>query len=120
MNDVRAFWIAAAESYILECREGATSVRASEFALRMNRTPVQLAREFHTSVGSTVKDYFSGRQIEHAKELLRDTARSTVQIAAAAGFGTPRSFYRAFRRSAGLSPTAFRKEMSLGGPKGRH
>lgn len=86
MKDLGALWVTAADSYILECRAIATSVRASEFASRMNRSPVQWAREFHTSVGSTVKDYFSARQIEHAKELLRDTARSTAQIAVAAGF----------------------------------
>jgi AraC-like DNA-binding protein len=118
--DGKAFWVTAAESYLLECRARATSVRASEFAHNMNRTPTQLAREFHHSVGSTVKDYFSLRQIEHAKELLCNTARSTAHIASAAGFGTARSFYRAFRRAAGLSPTAFRKEMSLGGPGSRH
>jgi AraC-like DNA-binding protein len=120
MNDLGASWVTAAESYLLECRATSTSVRASEFALRMNRSPAQLAREFHTSVGATVKDYLSVRQIEHAKELLRHTVRSTAQIAVAAGFGTSRSFYRAFRRLTGFSPTAFRQEMSLGAPAGRH
>lgn len=120
MENGKAFWLAAADSYIHECRMQKMSVRASELASRLNRTPAQLAKEFHGSVGSTVKDYLSARQIEHAKELLRTTGRSTAHIAAAAGFGTVRSFYRAFKRCAGLSPTAFRKEMSLGVPDFRH
>ena len=109
----RTFWVAEAESYLAECREKASSVRASELALRLARSPAQLAREFHLSVGSRLKDYLSSRQIERAKELLRTTHRTTAEIALDSGFGTPRSFYRAFRRSVGVTPTEYRKEMSL-------
>ena len=114
MDDQKAFWLAAAERYIDDCRRSATSVRVSEFASRMKRTAVQLGREFHSSVGLGVKDYFSMRQIDHAKELLRTTGQSTARIALHSGFGTARTFYRAFKRTAGVSPTAFRKAMSLG------
>jgi AraC-like DNA-binding protein len=109
----RTFWLREADRYIADCRTRVTSVRAYEFAARTCRTPVQLAREFRASVGSGVKDYFHLRQIEHASELLRTTARGTADIALDAGFGTVRSFYRAFRRSTGMSPTEYRKEMSL-------
>jgi len=119
MDDQKAFWLAAAERYIDDCRRSATSVRVSEFASRMKRSAVQLGREFQSSVGLGVKDYFSRRQIDFAKELLRTTGQSTARIAVHSGFGTARTFYRAFKRSAGLSPTAFRKEMSLGEPEFR-
>jgi len=117
MDDQKAFWLAAAERYIDDCRRTATSVRVSEFASRMKRSAVQLGREFQSQVGIGVKDYFSMRQIDFAKELLRTTGQSTARIAVHSGFGTARTFYRAFKRSAGISPTAFRKEMSLGGPE---
>jgi AraC-like DNA-binding protein len=119
MRDEKAFWLAAAERYIEDCCRSGSSVRVSEFASLMNRTAVQLAREFRSSAGIGVKDYFSRRQIDCAKELLRTTGQSTAQIATDSGFGTARTFYRAFKRSAGQSPTAFRKEMSLGGPEFR-
>jgi len=109
----KSFWLAEAERYIADCRMRVTSVRACEFAARTGRTPVQLAREFRASVGSGVKDYFHIRQLDHAAELLRTTSRGTAEIALDAGFGTARSFYRAFRRSTGMSPTEYRKEMSL-------
>ena len=109
MSDAKGFWLAEAESYISECRRANSSLRASEFAARMNRTPVQTAREFRSSVGTTLKDYLSWRQIECAKELLRNTRRGTAQIARECGFGTVRTFYRAFRRSVGCSPTRFRE-----------
>lgn len=83
--------------------------------MRVRRTPARLAQEFHLSVGFGIKVYFENRQIEEAKELLRTTGRTTAEIAALAGFGTVRTFYRAFRRATGFSPTEYRKEMSLAG-----
>jgi two-component system response regulator YesN len=107
------FWVAEADRYMAECEEARSSVRASEFASRMNVTPARLAILFRASVGSGVKDYFSSRQIERAQELLRTTGHSTALIAMTTGFGTPRSFYRAFRRCTGMSPTEYREKMSL-------
>ncbi len=108
MSEARAFWLGEAETYIAHCRARGSSLRASEFAAWTRRTPTQLAREFHLSVGCRVKDYFRMRQLERAKELLRTTRRTTEQIAGESGFGTARTFYRAFRRSTGVSPTEYR------------
>ena len=113
MDRSRTFWLREAERYIADCRARATSVRACELAVQTRRTPVQLAREFQAAVGCGVKHYFRVRQLERAEELLKSTARGTADIAIDAGFGTARSFYRAFRRSTGMSPTEYRKRMSL-------
>ena len=113
MADQKSFWLAAADAYVAACRVRETTLRASEFAQIMERSPVQLAREFQASVGIHVTDYFNACRIARARELLRTTDRTTAQIAAATGFGTPRTFYRAFRRLTGRSPTDYRKEMSL-------
>lgn len=120
MDDGRDFWVAEAERYIADCGERRSSIRASEFALRVRRTPAQLARQFHASVGQCVKQYFVRRQLERAKELLRTTARTTQEIAVDAGFGTPRTFYRLFKRRTGLSPTQYRQESSLAVTDLRH
>lgn len=109
-------WIAAAESYLVDCRNAASPARASELAARLNITPVQLVREFRESVGSNISAFLKARQIEFAKILLERTDLSTEAIAARAGFGTPRTFYRAFRRGTGMTPTAFRTERNVAGP----
>ena len=113
-------WRSEADRYISDCHRAATCVRASELALRMNVTPARLARQFHAIVGMCVKDYLTARQIERAQELLKTTACGTAQIAADAGFGTTRSFYRAFRRATGMTPTEYRQKMSLAATDLRH
>jgi len=120
MGDARSRWLSEAERYLSDCHAAATCVRASELALRMNVTQARLAREFHASVGIGVKDWFIARQLERAQELLRTTNRGTAQIAVDAGFGTPRSFFRVFRKSTGMTPTEYRQKLSLAETSRRH
>ena len=116
MDSTKEVWLAEAESYLRTCRAEKRSVRASELARRLGCSPARLASEFHRSVGLGIKVYLAMRQIDLAREMLRTTGRSTAEIAALAGFGTARTFYRAFRRVTGISPTDYRKEMSLAVP----
>ncbi|HVR41703.1 MAG TPA: helix-turn-helix domain-containing protein [Thermoanaerobaculia bacterium] len=88
--------------------------RATELAQRHDLTPVQLERVFRTHVGAKIGEYLKERQIDVAKTLLETTTLSTAVIAIHAGFGTPRSFFRAFRRTTGITPGDYRlKKMSL-------
>jgi AraC-like DNA-binding protein len=107
--------IDAAETYLKDCIGAASSPRASELADRLRLSPVQLAREFRGSVGRTVSSFLKSRQIEVAKLLLETTDLGTQAIAVRAGFGTARTFYRAFRRSTGMTPTDFRRERNVAG-----
>jgi AraC-like DNA-binding protein len=108
-------WIAAAESYLVDCMNDSSPPRASELAARLSITPVQLTREFRGSVGSNISSFLKGRQIELAKLLLARTNLGTAEIASRAGFGTARTFYRAFRRNTGMTPTRFRSERNVAG-----
>jgi len=108
-------WIAAVESYLAECMNDGSPARASELAARLNITPVQLVREFRGSVGSNISVFLKARQVELAKLLLERTNLNTETIAFRAGFGTVRTFYRAFRRSTGMTPAAYRAEKNVAG-----
>jgi AraC-like DNA-binding protein len=107
----RDFWLAAVERYVASSHAASTSLRASEFAEQMNLVPAVLARNFHTAVGIRVSCYLRLRQIERAKELLGNGATAR-EVAAGAGFGTVRTFYRSFRRSTGMTPTEFHGAMA--------
>jgi AraC-like DNA-binding protein len=104
----RGYWVAEAERYVTECQDLRTSVRASELAQRLNLSPTQLAREFREAVGTNVGDFLKERQLDLAKTLLITTELSAARIALESGFGTPRSFFRAFRRVYGMTPNDYR------------
>lgn len=106
-----AEWIRTAESYLIDCMNESSPARASELAARLNITPVQLVREFRGSVGANISAFLKARQVELAKVMLERTNLSTEAIAMRAGFGTARTFYRAFRRCTGMSPSGFRAEL---------
>ena len=113
----RGFWVAQAERYVAECQEIRTSVRASELAQRLNLSPTQLAREFRLAVGVNVGDFLKERQLDLAKTLLVTCDLSAAQIAIEAGFGTPRSFFRAFRRVYGMTPNEYREYVEKNVPR---
>ncbi|HEV7427302.1 MAG TPA: helix-turn-helix transcriptional regulator [Thermoanaerobaculia bacterium] len=106
-------WIDAADAYAGDCMAAATATRASELALRLNLSAVQLARVFQAAVGANISAFLKARQIERAKGLLRDTDLPAATIALSAGFGTARTFYRLFRRATGMTPAAFRGERNV-------
>jgi len=68
-----------------------------------------LHRQFLALTGATVADYVEGTRIEHAKRLLDRRDDPIKAVAQACGFAHANSFARAFRRSTGLTPLAFRQ-----------
>jgi AraC family transcriptional regulator len=71
-----------------------------------------LHRQFLALTGATVADYIEAARIEQAKHLLAARDEPIRAIALACGFAHANSFARAFRRSTGLSPLAFRHTTS--------
>lgn len=73
-----------------------------------------LHRQFVALTGKTVADYVEAARIEEAKRLLGHGNRPVKAIAQACGFAHANSFARAFRRSTGLSPLAWRQQSGHG------
>jgi AraC family transcriptional regulator len=72
-------------------------------------TPFHFTRAFKQTFGEPPYRYLIHRRIERAKRLLENPARSMSEIAQAVGFADPASFTAAFRRTAGTTPTAYRR-----------
>ena len=62
----------------------------------------QLVRE---STGKSLKNFIESLRVEKAEELLRTTRDSNAKIAAACGFVSENTFYRAFARKHGVTPS---------------
>ncbi|MFN3553839.1 MAG: helix-turn-helix domain-containing protein [Novosphingobium meiothermophilum] len=87
----------------------------AELAALCGISPRHLQRQFLALTGKTVADYMETTRIEKAKALLEQGDLPVKAVAQACGFSHPNSFTRAFRRSTGQTPRAFRQ--SAGGAR---
>ena len=67
------------------------------------------AAQFRAAIGQSPRDYLTFRRICLAKRMLRDPARSIVDIAMDVGFQTQSHFTAVFKRTAGTTPARWRE-----------
>lgn len=67
------------------------------------------SRAFHELIGVSYRDWRRVVMVSRALVLLEKESRSMPQVARAAGFGSVRSFQRAFARVVGVSPIQHRQ-----------
>lgn len=71
-------------------------------------SPAHFSREFSRAFGEAPHEYLLTRRMERAAALLRNTDRKVADVCLAVGLSSIGSFTRTFRRTFGLSPTAYR------------
>jgi AraC-like DNA-binding protein len=69
-----------------------------------------LAERFTSLVGIPPIEYLTDWRMQLAASMLRDGATSLARIAESVGYGSEAALSRAFKRSVGVSPSAFRRE----------
>ena len=75
-----------------------------------------LSQVINSGYGMSFFDYLNQHRIEYAKQLLSDRDsqfQSVLSIALAAGFNSNSSFYTAFKKANGQTPTQFRQTQAL-------
>jgi transcriptional regulator GlxA family with amidase domain len=85
-------------------RAWAVGELASEVALSRS----ELAARFRDLVGESVLRYGTRMRLARAAVLLRTSDASPAEIAVRTGYGTPFSFGKAFKRTFGIAPGAYR------------
>lgn len=73
-------------------------------------SPNYANRCFTAECGITIFGYIVHYRLEKAKELLRDTDEHVTRIAEYVGYSSKTSFYLAFKRHTGISPTEYRQQ----------
>jgi len=68
----------------------------------------QLERSFRTHLGRGVHEHYLALRVARARQLLRETSRSILEVALGTGFASASQFSRAFRNVAGMTPTKAR------------
>ena len=106
---VRVDLFEAVEGYLDRCFSTEEPPRVSELAVMLGITRESLSRDFAAWYGMPLSGYLKQRQISHAQTLLGRPELSTTRVAYLCGFGTRRTFYRAFKRVTGMSPDQYRK-----------
>lgn len=74
-------------------------------------SPYYFCRAFKLSFGVPPHRYHTSRRIEHAKLLLATRAHSVTDIGLTVGYSETSSFTAAFRKVAGLTPTAYQRSL---------
>lgn len=80
----------------------------SEIARAVGYNESYISHLFAQGLGTTLKDYITSLRLKDARQLLTQTDMTVSQISLLLGFGSIRSFNRAFAQEFHRSPSAYR------------
>jgi len=89
-------------------------LHVEQLAAEVHMSPFHFARMFKRSTGRPPHLYVVLQRIERAKQLLRDTEITLIDIAAQVGFHTQGHFTGVFHRYTGQTPRSFRLDCRAG------
>jgi len=89
----------------------AEPISLATLARLVRLSPYYFCRAFKQSFGMPPHRYHNARRIEHAKSLLARPVASVTNVGFTVGFGETSSFTVAFRKTTGLTPTAYRRSL---------
>lgn len=101
--------LAARYAALLE-RDFRSNRAVADFAEALGVTPTHLTRACRTTCGKGAHQILEDRILFEARRLLCETSLPIKHVAEALGFNSAGYFTRAFQKSAGLTPSAFRKK----------
>lgn len=85
-------------------------IQLRELASSIGLSEQYLSHLFTRIAGMTLSDYIAGERLNESLSGLRYGHQNIADIALACGFPNVKSYYGAFRRHFGITPSAYRKE----------
>jgi AraC-like DNA-binding protein len=98
-----------ADEYVNDTVGRQSPPQVKELAAQLQLSRTEFSRLFAHVVGEQPSKYLRRGQIACAKQLLTNTQLSMNAIAYQCGFGTRTTFFRAFKRETGLTPSDYRR-----------
>lgn len=83
-------------------------LKLTDLAQLLDMSQFHFSRMFKQSLGRSPHQYLLGQRIERAKQLLKQTDQSILEIALASGFNSHSHLSRQFRQLTGMTPKAYR------------
>lgn len=84
----------------------------AEVASACNLCPTYFSRKFKQITGITFKEHLNDIRLRQAARMLSTTGGSVTEIATACGFSSSNYFKDLFRKKTGLSPRAYRQQIT--------
>lgn len=81
-------------------------------AHHIGASPNYISQTLNEEIGESFFDFVNGYRVADAMNMLRETEKSVLTITYDVGFNARSSFYNAFKRSTGQTPTSYRKTVS--------
>lgn len=110
---VAAQRLVARYSALLE-RDFRSGMAVGDYAAALGVTPTHLTRACRATCGKGAHMLLEDRILFEARRLLSETRIPIKDVAQHLGFNSAGYFTRAFQKTAGLTPSAFRRKPSLG------
>lgn len=79
-------------------------------AQHLGELPSYVTQSLNTQIGQSFFDYINHWRIEEAAQRLVNSQETVLAIAIEVGFNSRSSFYSAFKKNKGTTPSAFRKQ----------
>ncbi|HSY50117.1 MAG TPA: AraC family transcriptional regulator [Thermoanaerobaculia bacterium] len=117
LNDERAWYQRAVDTYLDACYRAGSRATTSEFAERFSLRPPSLTRIFRRLFHQTPLQYFRVRQLQHAVSLLEKSTKTIDEIAVICAFGTRATLHRLFLNQFGIAPEEYRRARTGTGKK---
>ena len=89
------------------------NITVAELAARCNLSESRFSHVFKEQMGISAVSYLSKIRIERATELLESTDMSVYDVGLAVGFETQSYFCRFFKREVGVSPSEYRRRLTV-------
>lgn len=94
--------------YAIDKNNYVQNMSLNEIASRVGVSRFHLNRSFKERTGYTPRIYLERIRVKKAKELLLTTVFNSTEIGYQTGYQSVSSFYNAFKRNTGFSPSQFR------------